>query len=431
MLTDFQRNPIYNIVTISGGEVNWNVLRSSDSFCSYKEENKESAIAVADGDLIYVFTDSEIPLIFRYKIEDGLHLSFTTDTIGLIKNNNKVISLSIEEDSNIWEWIEKNERSAFENLRSLQISLPISDTNLSYLKKISEINPDIGLFIENMDSERIVKEIFSLFNLQWLVFADNEIEDISDQLFSNLTNLELLIIDGDINLDFLYDLPRLRSLVLESWDPEINKNFKFKNLKNLKTLNITNSGVKDLSLTGELLNLQSLNLTGCDSLEDINLLSKFSKLKSLSFIACNKISNILIINEIPSLTWLSFPPNIRQEEFSDIINHHNSLQVIELIECEKINDLSPLNELNEIKTIALDVPATDFTPLYQLKTLELIIIEEDKFNESESDIYNLRDALPEAKVIPGGGFCLGSGWLLLLFPIIILIRLIYLLKRID
>ncbi|MBA7716936.1 hypothetical protein ES703_126021 [subsurface metagenome] len=101
------------------------------------------------------------------------------------------------------------------------------------------------------------------------------------------------------------------------------------------------------------------------------------------------------------------------------------MQVVELVGCEDIIDLSPLESLVKIKAIALfGVSTTDYKPLYNLKTLECILIDEDAFEENEKEISDLQEALPDAQILLGAYFCLGSGWLLLLFPIILILGLI-------
>jgi len=176
---------------------------------------------------------------------------------------------------------------------------------------------------------------------------------------------------------------------------------------------------------GILPDLKSLHLVECDTLSDIHTLNQFTSLKSIGFTQCGKISDISVINNIPSLTWLSFPLNITQVNFAGITDHLLFLQVMELIGCEEINDLSPLEKLNDLRAITLDVPVTDFTPLYQLTGLELIILKDDVFEEQGEAISELQDALPDTQIVPGGGLCLGSGWILLLIPLILIIRLIF------
>jgi len=422
LVKNFYSGPKYRIVNISGIEVVCNLSKSSLMFIPYSKEGENLASPMANGDLLLLDDD----FYFRYRDSDGLQLNFSYDQTGLIKNNDKIISLFIDEDSNVCEWIKNNESSAFKDLRSIRISGPLNESNLECLKKISEIKPDPGIYITYMDSV-FIKKLISMFDPSWLVFGGIfiiiEEEVVLDELFSDLNNLELLLISGSYKLDFLYNIPGLNSLIIHGLDTEVNKNFTFGKIKNLKSLSIIESDMEDLSYIGEIPGLRSLNLNTCNSLKDISQVKNFSRLKSLNLAWCDEIPDISVINSISSLTWLSFPPATSQETFANIVDQHPSLQVIELIVCEDIIDLSPFESLDKIKAIALfGVSTTDYTPLYHLKTLEYILIDEEKFEENEKEISDLQEALPNAQIIPGA--CLGSGWLLLLFPIILILGLI-------
>jgi hypothetical protein len=434
IIKKFESIPKYRIVNISGSGMTWNLSRSSSLFIPYGIKEENLALPAADGDFLYCVLYDGADFFLRYRDSDGLHYSFSEDSTGIIKNNEKIFSLQIYEGSNICEWIENNGISAFKDLRSIHIMGDVGDSNLECLERISEIKPDPGIYIESGDPV-FLKRIFSSFDPSWLYFLEYiEEEAALDEILSNINNLELLILDGTNKLDFLYHIPGLNSLIIFFLDPQVNKDFTFVKINNLRSLSILLSDIEDLACIGEITKLQSLNLDLCGSLTDISSVKNFPRLKSLSITGCEEISDITLINSISSLTWISFPPNINQETFANIVDQHPSLQVIELVECEGINDLSPLEGLNNIKAITLDVSATDYTPLYHLKTLEYILFPEDIFEENKQEISYLQEALPNAQIVPGGGgFCLGSGWILLLFPMIMISVTIrgYLLKSGD
>jgi len=423
------RSPELYILDISGGQFAWNVLRSSDSFCSTIEEgNTNVSVPVMDGDLLYLFTgtsdeDIVIPLIYKFDINEGTDLSISADSSGFIYNHNKLISICLDNE-NGWEKIKETEDQEFINLHSLMISLQISEDQLSVLERISKINPNVGLFIENADTEKELENILSLFDPVWLMIADSDIEDPTGQYFSLLSNLEILVYDGSSDLDYLKSETDLHTLILMSWDPEMNKDLNFNSFTNLELLKIENSPIVDFSMFKDLKNLKGLFLVDCDSLLNIDLLTDFSELHSLGFTACDNISNISHINEIASLSWFSFPSNVDQGEFAEILEFQNSLEAIELVDCKKIVDLQPVVNLGKIKAIGIQVSTYDYSPLYSLNTLELVLLPSEDFEEHKEEVKSLKDALPEARVLPGQGFCLGSGWLLLLIPMILLFRFI-------
>ncbi|MGC9470806.1 MAG: hypothetical protein ACP5D1_04615, partial [Bacteroidales bacterium] len=48
---------------------------------------------------------------------------------------------------------------------------------------------------------------------------------------------------------------------------------------------------------------------------------------------------------------------------------------------------------------------------------EMLVIEQNIYDKSPDQIDRLKEALPGTRIVPGGGFCLGSGWILLLLPL--------------
>ena len=90
---------------------------------------------------------------------------------------------------------------------------------------------------------------------------------------------------------------------------------------------------------------------------------------------------------------------------------------MEIILFEELENLKPLENYSGIKALTLDTGFVDFAPLYQMKDLELLVLGESYFDDSLK-MEALQNTLPKTKIVPGGGMCLGSGWILLLLPIL-------------
>jgi hypothetical protein len=71
----------------------------------------------------------------------------------------------------------------------------------------------------------------------------------------------------------------------------------------------------------------------------------------------------------------------------------------------------------------LDFNIPDLRPVYQLIGLELLVLPEELFEDSLA-IAEIQQAMPGTRVIAGGGFCLGSGWILLLVPAVIILIIV-------
>ena len=102
-----------------------------------------------------------------------------------------------------------------------------------------------------------------------------------------------------------------------------------------------------------------------------------------------------------------------------MIGDHPPLRVLELLDCRNVNDLGPLKALRELEGLVLLSPLATFEPLYEMESLRLLVLPEDVFIESPDEVRKLEGALPECTVV-AGGLCLGSGWILLLFPVVAL-----------
>jgi len=391
----------------------------------YYYVNDTLTISVAEGDMLWVGNYDDYGVYFRYNPADGIYLSFIYDTtLDAVYLNNELFSIIIEADVNN-EWIDKIEAEEFHSLRSIYTELPLSETQLNSLKKISDINSNVGLFIEG---DSLIQPLLSLFSPSWLVVENIDFNILPEKTKSNLNELELVwMLETDSkNLDFLYELPRLNSLMIDDWDSSAISDFQFSRLKRLRSLSITDSDIYELSALGTLPNLKDLNLIACESLTNIKSPANFKSLQSIGFTGCEDIEDISIIGEYPSLSRLSLPMNTKQEEFTDILNMQSSLQFLELFYCKNIIDLSPLVGYSDLKVLALlDSGSADLTTLHKLANLDLLLLDHTYYEDSLS-LAELRNALPGTRIVPGmiSGLCLGSGWILLLIPILSLLLLL-------
>ena len=63
--------------------------------------------------------------------------------------------------------------------------------------------------------------------------------------------------------------------------------------------------------------------------------------------------------------------------------------------------------------------------LDSLEQLKLVILTSEVFEDNPEWIKELRVSLPNTTIVPGSGLCLGSGWLILLLPFILLFRYLF------
>ncbi len=100
---------------------------------------------------------------------------------------------------------------------------------------------------------------------------------------------------------------------------------------------------------------------------------------------------------------------------------HPGLEVIEIIENNKINDLQPLSKLKLLCGLTITDTVTDITSVKTLTKLKYLSLP-DKFLSDTFMKADLLKSLPNTRISANEGFCLGSGWLLLLIPLVLIIR---------
>jgi hypothetical protein len=86
--------------------------------------------------------------------------------------------------------------------------------------------------------------------------------------------------------------------------------------------------------------------------------------------------------------------------------------------------LAPLRDLRNLEGLILAGSFKHIEVVRELKSLRFVGLAADAFKESPEQIAEIRKALPDALVVPVGGFCLGSGWILLLIPAVAVARLL-------
>ncbi|KPK83449.1 MAG: hypothetical protein AMS27_12800 [Bacteroides sp. SM23_62_1] len=415
------------MITIDGIYSGHNYSRSWLYFGSAADSGEINALPVSNGDLLFLFLDEDgdYPSLMRYHESDGQHLVFESDTSSpyIFYMNHKPTTLYIDNDLN---WTYNLSGKNMKDLRLIYfMDDSIKENMFSVVGEIAEVNPDVGLVFDN-DNKYLFYKILSLFKPEWISIPSLLMDTIDEKLSTNLQNLKLLCLqDGDyVNYDVLSRLTNLESLIIGEWSTADTNYSSLEHLRNLRSFTAINTDIISLSDLMLPENIQKLYLIGCPSLLDIGRLQSFHKLRDLGLLGCDTLSEISVMNNLTDLRWLSLPSGISQESFDDIIAHNKSLQGLELIECEEIKSLSSLKQLNELKSLMIDLPDIDYESLKQLTKIRLIMIDKDQFEESDNEIAALKNALPETYIIPGSGICMGSGWLILIIPLLLFMVLI-------
>jgi hypothetical protein len=327
-------NPELKIVSVKGAGQIFNYTRNNMNFGSIADTGELTALAVSDGDILYVWTnESSNPYIMQYHESDGLNLSVKSDTASPNEFylNGKLHSLYF---GNKYGQMKGKDSETLKGLRSIILEGDSIPDILNTLSEIAEVNQNVGLEFIDINDQELFNHTISLFKPDWMVVSGILLNDIKEIQLANLKGLKnLIVVDADsLHIEILNKLTGLKSLIIGDWTIRDQRLTHFTGIRNLTSLSIFETDVNSISQLNLPKNLASLYLIKC-SLTDISQIRELARLKSLSLEGCDTLSDISVLNEIPSLQWLSLPPKVSQESFNEIIKHHKSLQSLELIGC--------------------------------------------------------------------------------------------------
>ncbi len=405
-----------SIVTAHGPDMLHNVSRSL-LWSSRKGTGRPPAMLANDGDIL-ILSFGELGLSLPYRDSDGTQLSAAHEKGRLLLDGKAVsVSLSPESAADEWDWLQQASENELAGLRMLQIEGKMDPDKIKNLRHVARANPDVGLII---DREAALLEVLSFFNPAILVATSPEIAQADTALLSKAQNIEVLWVNaGHLeNLDFLSDLPELHTLLIDKWKVEITGPIPA-GMKNLRSFTVMESTMTDLLPLANLAHIEELYLLDCDDLSNVGALGQHAKLKILRIGSCQAPCDLSGLGNVQGLKWLALPTGIEQAQFASAVCGQPGLQYVDLVASDNITDLSFLTCLPDLRGLVALGRAEDFRVLEEIKTLSYLVLPVEAFDETPDNIRRLEQALPQCRVVQGG-ICLGSGWILLLLPVIAL-----------
>lgn len=414
------------IIHTKGVTMLFNLSKSSTTFGPAMLKDSSSGIALQDGDMLYgAYGKDKFEFIFQYTPGLGKQLVFKWDSLQPFKIslNGQVFTASLQ-DSASWIWIKNKSRETLSGLHSILLLLPLTDDEMKILSGLAQVKPNLNLYIEAQAEMKQSEKILSMFKPEWLYFLTNDSVTISDSLllkFGEINSLYLRIgSKTNVNINQLSQLKNLKKMILVS-PQDKGSGIDFKDFKKLSSFSLNESTLKSTRNINLPEDIGSLFFMHCDNLTDVSSLASYKKLSTLGFSQCMELKNISAIKGMKNLTWLSLPPSINQSQFDSLIPSLPSLQVLEMIYCDPIKNLEVLQKAKGLRALTLATENFDTTSLYRMKNLELLVIGSRSASDSiDNKIQKLKTQLPNTLVVPGGGFCLGSGWILLIIPMVLL-----------
>jgi hypothetical protein len=410
-----QKPESYFILEFTGDEAVMNYTKSLYMYSHKSDSANPTAVLAEEGDLI-LYGDQFF--IFRKSLGNKFQF-YTTNEGGYI--NGKLTTLNLRKSDDVISWFNKMKTADLSALDFIKIDSAIPDNYYPYLTELAKVKPGIGLYYDGDFKD--ISEMIKLFNPRYLV---GEIIYGSDfDLLATLTNLELLVatLDDSVSIGTLPVLPRLKNLLLAKVNDKLVLNDKFlSENKSVESMTIMESKRIDFSLLKPLINLKELVIYNFDTIENFDLIKNHTNLEMLSIIS-EKSDYRPLTTGLSGIRWMTFSPDVTQDDFNSFVNKHLNLEVAEILNNDTIRSLSALLKLKNLYGLTITDTLMDLASVKSLKNLKYLSLPssvlEDKLVKDD-----LQKMLPDTRIVANEGFCLGSGWLLLLVPLILFFRIL-------
>jgi hypothetical protein len=377
---------------------------------------KQISLLVEEGDIVSVGN-----FFFPYHIgEDSISL-FMADDGSRIYKDGKLVGFNLFKTKNTIQWLSGLPNDSLQHLEMVGIDDVVTNEGFAFFKRLASIRKDVALnMYERSDSTQCRKdfaEITRLFTPK-ILLQGMMCDDM--QSLSNLKKLETLVLVID-NRSYhaLPSLPHLKQCIIIPQDTPHLPNDLFVNtaaVQKLTFASIDNENLKDSMLfLKHLSSLRELTLSE-NYAPDINYIQSLAPDLTVLNLSSNN-SNLSAIAGFKKLQWLGLPADMKQKTFDDVIPKLDKLQVLELYGNDSVTNFSPLLRLKDLKAFVILDTITDKQALSRLRQLRYLSLPKKTFEDSNY-IQSLEKALPGTIIVPNSGVCLGSGWLLLLVPIV-------------
>ncbi len=405
----------YAILKIYGNNASraGNLTRDNLLFTSNCSPASPAGLVADDADWLYL--DSWVWTYHQTKDSKQGTLRFL-DADSLLFVNGELRGIRLNRQYHLGPLLSNMDSLTMSQLSLLEIQDFELDSCLNWLKALANINPGISLMFEASDSA-------NMHNTEALL-----------SLFSPV-DLSVSLAPQDFGL--LAKEQQVHTLWLNVEGDSIFVSPALPKLPNLKQLRISgNDRIDSCVLTEDLLSQnQQVEMVAMHDLGTAHSTGVLNPLKQLHELTAMGVSiadsevlahaptlekiltdTDLLFTKLPNLRWITFPAKTSQQRFDNIIGSNSNLEVIEMMKPEYIVHLDSLKQLKHLTALTIvEADTTNMQPLFTMHHLKLLSVSQ-KNNTSDSLRRQLSTALPNTLVVANDGFCLGSGWLMLLMP---------------
>jgi hypothetical protein len=400
----------YSIIEFTGKGVIYNYSKLQFPLMYETDSANSTAFLASRGDVIAC--DDYCCFVYSGGNRNKFSITIANNITSV---NDKLNSIHIPSNDGMIPWFGNIKTIDISDLGFLYFDSIVPEGYLPYLKDLSKSKPNIGIGYDGTIKE--MSKLFEMFKPGFIVGACLSQSDY--EFLPGLTNLGFLAVylTDSLYTKPLPGMPGLKQLFLNDVKENVitSEDFLINN-KQLEKLTIMGSGNINLSLIKPLDNLKELIINGYDSLLNFDLILDHKKLELLS-LSVEKSGNIKKLDELPGIRWMNFYTGDTQDGFDAFIGSHPDLEVVELIYNDTINNLQPLSNLKKLYGLTVTDSLADVSFIKTLSGLKYLSLSHEILDDSRVK-EGLLKALPATVIVPNEGVCLGSGWLLLIIPVI-------------
>jgi hypothetical protein len=344
----------------------------------------------------------------RFSFKDGDSASFLND---------KISTIYVPEEDKMIPWFKEILSKDLSKLEFISFGSKISEGAYPVLIDLAKTKPDIGLCFmgEFKDMSRPLK----IFNPRIIIGGNLSSNDYN--ILAGLDNLEILsaTLKDSLTTGQLPALPKLRQINLMGYEyyPEISDDFLINNSQ-VENLIIMSTGKFDFSVLKPLSNLKELVINSCDTVFNPDLLKSHKQIEVLVLNWQDFTYNITK-DDLPAIRWINFISGATQIEFDSFIASHPGIEVVEISNNKSIRNFESLLKLRKLYGLTVTDTLMDFNTLKSLIDLKYLSLPQEVLGDSLRN-NELKKALPNTRLVATTGVCLGSGWLVLIIPMILL-----------
>lgn len=415
----FKDEKRFVVVKFYGNGAAINVSKNYNLTEFYYSKKNKGALLAEEGDILAINNNF---IYYTNSNTDSLRLNNSGDSLGFI--NGKVNSLIISGKENLLPWFGNMTAATVAELQNISFTSKIPGSYIPYLKEISRLKPNTNLSFEENDSLDILAEYIKQADFFKPRFINAAITQNSFSSLSHWKNIECLyldVLDSMVTIP-LPAMPQLKQCIIYGDELKYITASFFNNNTQLEKITLI-TDLDNYALLQPLNKLQEISVSNVNDSADISVLkNKLSKLSVLIISGNYSDTDSLVV--LKKLRWLGLPENTSQQQFNRIAAKLHNLQVLQINGSDSVTSLSALQQMPNLSALVITDTVTDKQSLYGLKNLRYLSLPQN--NKADSAyMLALEKALPGCIIVPNSGACLGSGWLLLLVPLVLVLSFIF------